>query len=332
MLAGLAIFFNFEVSSNSTMLIKTGWQQIAFVVQEKGQTYDYHLINVGLTSSSLSNNQQLTFCLNSIFFPLFTPDNEPEFVLINTEPEPDPEDPSKLIYTEDPLIMHTPTGRLINYVEDEEHGVRLFWQPYLEDGEDVDPEKAEFLPLGFDEFYGKSAPGEKKESRLMSVITSLENKLKPLFERLDNWIEEKKQAREMNQKLIEKELEFIEAELCLEEALEDMENELKMKQKEEEKRAITEKGSDQASTEAGEDEADSDDEDDEDEGAPTSFGTVGQGETDKGDDKSRRSPFSSLSLALSSSTPVSMVSSIICHCVFISITSFFNSVQCTLVF
>jgi len=53
----------------------------------------------------------------------------------------------------------------------------------------------------------------------------------------------------MNQKLAEKELEFIEAELCLEEALEDMENALKMKQKEEEKRSVTEKDSDLVLTE-----------------------------------------------------------------------------------
>ncbi|XP_020253284.1 protein TIC 100 [Asparagus officinalis] len=223
-------------------------------------------------------------------------DDGPEFVLINKEPEPDPEDPTKLIYTEDPLIVHTPTGRLINFVEDEEHGVRLFWQPHLEEGEDVDPEKAEFLPLGFDEFYGRAEPGAKKESTLGSMISSLENKLNPLFERLDNWIEEKKKAREMNKELVEKELEFIEAEICLEEALEDMENELKLKQKEEEKRVVPEKDSDRVSAEGGEDEADSEDED-EDEGAPTSFGTVGQNE---GEDKPGKTPFSSLSMSLAS--------------------------------
>ncbi|KAL0390022.1 UNVERIFIED_CONTAM: hypothetical protein Scaly_0359300 [Sesamum calycinum] len=73
-------------------------------------------------------------------------DEKPEFVLLNKEPEPDPEDPSKLVYNEDPLILHTPTGRIINYVDDEEHGIRLFWQPPVKEG-DVDPDKAEFLPL-----------------------------------------------------------------------------------------------------------------------------------------------------------------------------------------
>ena len=74
-------------------------------------------------------------------------DKKPEFVLINKEPEPDPEDPSQLIYTEDPVILHAPSGRIINYVEDEEHGIRLFWQPPLKDGEEVNPKKAKFLPL-----------------------------------------------------------------------------------------------------------------------------------------------------------------------------------------
>jgi hypothetical protein len=65
----------------------------------------------------------------------------PEFVIRNKEPEPDPEDPSKLVYTEDPVILHTRPGRIIKWVEDEdedeEHGVRLFWQPPLKGGEDV---------------------------------------------------------------------------------------------------------------------------------------------------------------------------------------------------
>ncbi|KAJ0660796.1 hypothetical protein HanOQP8_Chr14g0541691 [Helianthus annuus] len=46
-------------------------------------------------------------------------ESAPEFILLNKEPEPDPEDPSKLVYAEDPVILHTPTGRIINYVETE---------------------------------------------------------------------------------------------------------------------------------------------------------------------------------------------------------------------
>ncbi|EHA8588931.1 protein TIC [Cocos nucifera] len=198
-------------------------------------------------------------------------DDDPEFVLINKEPEPDSEDPSKLIYTEDPLILHTRTGRLINYVDDEQYGVRLFWQPRVEDG---DPEKIEFLPLGFDEFFGRGMKDAKKESGFTRLIAAVENALKPLLDRLEKWTEEKKKGSEMKQKLIEKELEFIEAEICLEEAIEDLETLLKTKQKEEEKRAAAGKDSDDFSPSADLDDADSGEDEDEDEGAPTSFGST----------------------------------------------------------
>ncbi|XP_020107340.1 protein TIC 100 [Ananas comosus] len=246
-------------------------------------------------------------------------DDDPEFVLINKEPEPDPEDPSKLIYTEDPLIFHTRTGRLINYVDDEKYGVRLFWQPRLKEGEDVDPEKVEFLPLEYDEFFGKTS-GAKKESKLSRLITKVENALKPLFEKFEKWAEEKKKASEMNLKLIEKELDFIEAEICLEETLEDMENELKMKQEEEEKRAAAGKDKDESSPAAADQDAaasdDGDDEEDEDgdESAPASFGTVRQGRADEdtstnslGESKPGNSPFSSLTLSVASGNLISLV-------------------------
>lgn len=248
-----------------------------------------------------------------------TDDDDPEFVLINKEPEPDPEDPSKLIYTEDPLILHTRTGRLINYVDDEQYGVRLFWQPRVEDGQGVDPKKIEFLPLGFDEFFGRGTNDAKKESGLTRLITAVENALKPLLDRLEKWIEERKKASDMKQKLIEKELEFIEAEICLEEAIEDLETALKTKQKEEEKRAAAGKDSDDFSVSADLDDADSEDDEDEDEdeGAPTSFGTV-QGEVDKettaastDESKHGKSPFSSLSLSFTSCSLASLVSSLI---------------------
>lgn len=248
-------------------------------------------------------------------------------MLINKEPEPDPKDPSKLIYTEDPLILHTRTGRLINYVEDEEHGVRLFWQPRVEDGEDMDPEKIEFLPLGFDEFYGRATPGTEKEVKPSGVIAAIDNAFKPLLNRIQKWIEEKKKTSEANLKLYEKELEFIDAELDLEEAMEDMEIILKEKQKEEEKRAAVENDTDEMPASTGQDEARPDDgedgdDDEDDEGAPTSFGTVGEGADGdildgSEEKKSGRSPFSSLSMSLASWSLASMVSTlifVICYC------------------
>ncbi|KAL6204948.1 hypothetical protein ACLB2K_022214 [Fragaria x ananassa] len=248
----------------------------------------------------------------------------PEFVVINKEPEPDPEDPSKLIYTEDPLILHTRTGRLINYIEDEKHGVRLFWQPPLEDGEEVDPEKAELLPLGYDEFYGENI-GEKKQNLLMRLISAVENTCKPVFEKLEKWAEEKKKASEVKMKLIEKELELIEAELRLEELIEDMDEELKMKEKEEEKNVemvsldeedtspVANQDDKLIEVDEVEEEEEEEEDEDEDDAAPSSFGSVSADKdaTKNGQkgNKPGRSPFSTSSLAFASSSLVSGVPS-----------------------
>ncbi|XP_034688262.1 protein TIC 100 [Vitis riparia] len=261
-------------------------------------------------------------------------DETPEFVLVNKEPEPDPEDPSKLICTEDPLILHTPTGRLINYVEDETHGLRLFWQPPLKDGEDVDPEKAPFLPLGFDEFYGREV-STQDENIWKRLITAVENACNPVLEKLEKWSEEKKKESEMKRKLMEAELEFIEAELCLEEAIEDMDDELKKKEKEEEKKMergfqeeedtftlsnqdenVSAEKVDEEREGEGEGEGDGEEEDGEEEDeedAPSSFGTVIQEQdktkNDQKGNKPGKSPFSTSSLSFASCSLISMVPS-----------------------
>uniref|UniRef100_A0A2N9GCA8 MORN repeat-containing protein n=1 Tax=Fagus sylvatica TaxID=28930 RepID=A0A2N9GCA8_FAGSY len=236
-------------------------------------------------------------------------DESPEFVLINKELEPDPEDPSKLIYTEDPLLLHTPTGRLINFVEDEKYGIRLFWQPPLKDGEDVDPEKAQFLPLGYDEFFGRDV-AVKKESIWMRLVLAVENACKPLFDKLEKWTEEKKKAGEMKMKLIEKELELVEAELCLEEALEDMDDELKRREKEEEKKEEMVEEEEEK-----EEEDDEEEEEDEDDDAPSSFGSVTADQDptkkDQKGNKPGKSPFSSSSLSFASSGLVSGIPSML---------------------
>ncbi|GMN56234.1 hypothetical protein TIFTF001_025342 [Ficus carica] len=160
-------------------------------------------------------------------------DDTPEFVLVGKEPETDPDDPSKPVETEDPLILHTPTGRLINYKEDAEHGIRLFWQP--EDGNVEDSEKIEYLPHGFDEFYGRDT-GTKKEGILKRFVSAVEKAYKPVLDKLERWTEEQKQASELRMKLIEKELDLIEAEISLEETIEELDEELKTREKEEEKK------------------------------------------------------------------------------------------------
>ncbi|XP_027341047.1 protein TIC 100 [Abrus precatorius] len=254
----------------------------------------------------------------------------PEFILVNKEPEPDPEDPSKLIYTENPLILHTPTGHLINYVEDEKYGIRLFWQPPLGKGEDVDPEKAVFLPLGYDEFFGRVTK-EKKEGIWMRIILAIENACKPWFDKLEKWTEEQKKKTEMEMKVIEEELELVEAELCLEEAIEDLEELLRRKEKEEEKKAkmglqddddddipsVTKQDEKapaavegKAQVEVEEEEEEEEDEEDEDNVAQSSFGSVDQGQrADQQKGKPGKSPFSSSSLAFASSSLISAVPS-----------------------
>lgn len=257
-------------------------------------------------------------------FPLS--DDTPEFVLINKELEPDPEDPSKLVYTEDPLILHTPTGRIINYIEDEEHGVRLFWQPPLKDGEDVDPEKVEFLPLGFDEFYGREKV-EKKENIWTRLLSKVENACKPTFDKLGKWMEEKRKARELKIELLKKEFELIDAELSLEEAIEDIDEELKKREKEEQKKMeMGEQETEDTSALANQDERapvkeeedreedeEEDEEEEEDDAAPSSFGSVsGDQKPSKNDPKGSKpsqSPFSASSLSFASSRLVSGVSS-----------------------
>ncbi|EXB37425.1 hypothetical protein L484_003295 [Morus notabilis] len=255
-------------------------------------------------------------------------DDTPEFVLVNKEPELDPEDPSKPVHNEDPLILHKPTGRLINYRDDEEHGIRLFWQP--EDGKVADPEKVEYLPLGFDEFYGRDT-GEK-EGTFKRFISAVEKACMPVFDKLEKWTEEQKEASELRMKLIEKELELIEAEISLEEAIEDMDEELEREEKEEEKKV-------EMGTEATEDtlplpkqdegvsveevevkeeeEEEEEEEDGDDDDTPSSFGSANNN-TDKNPSKndqkgsqSRPSPFSTSSLSFATGSLVSGVPSLL---------------------
>ncbi|GAV61792.1 MORN domain-containing protein, partial [Cephalotus follicularis] len=233
-------------------------------------------------------------------------DHTPEFVILNKEPEPDPEDPSKLIYMEDPVILHTPSGLIINYIEDEKYGIRLFWQPPLKEGEDVDPEKAVFLPLGFDEFFGNEVV-TKKENIFKRVFTAVENVCKPMINKIEKWSEEKKRASELKIELMEKELELKEAELCLEEAIEDMDEELKIREKEEEEKVELGLQEDEDSSslskqeKATTEEDEEEEEEEDDDVTPSSFGSVTADEDPtkkeyKGS-KPRESPFSTLSLS-----------------------------------
>lgn len=204
-------------------------------------------------------------------------------------------------------------------------------------GEDVDPEKAVFLPLGYDDFFGIEDE-KKKESIWMCIILAIENACKPWFDKLDKWTEEQKKINEEEKKAIEEDLELIEAEIGLEEAIEDMEELLRIREKEEEKKAkmgLLDEDDDDDDNEGDGDymtsvtkqdekapakvvevpaeveEEDDDDWDDEedDNSAQSSFGSVEQGQTtDQQKGKPGKSPFSASSLAFASSSLISAVS------------------------
>nr|QKY65055.1 chloroplast protein import component Tic100 [Passiflora contracta] len=270
----------------------------------------------------------------------------PEFVVINKDPEPDPRDPSKLVYTEDPAIFHVPTRQIINYIEDEEYGIRLFWQPSLEKGEEPDPDKVKFLPLGFDEFFEKQEEVVQKENMFKRLLAPIGNAWSCAFANLEKWTKERKKIGEMRVKLLEKQLEVIEAELCLEEAMKELEQLLKKREKEEEKRETEddvemglleekntfglpkqdekpfvpggegrekdeeaggeEEGGGEGEEEAGEKEEEDEEDEMEDDAPQSSFGSVTQDKDQKGNGPGN-SPFSTCTLSLSS---ISLLSSV----------------------
>ncbi|KAL1557648.1 protein TIC 100 [Salvia divinorum] len=254
---------------------------------------------------------------------------EPEFVLINKEPEPDPEDPSQMIYTEDPVILHTPTGRIIDYVDDEEHGIRLFWQPAAQkEGEEPNPDDAVFLPLGMDEFYGREVI-VPEDTWLIRLMKSMENKGTSMLSGLEKWTEEKKKAREAKLDMMKKEMELMEAEMDLKDAIQDLDDELKQLQQEEEnnveeeeeeerveeeKRASISEPTAQVDqtppvAEEKDEDEDEDEEDEDDDVTGSSFGSVqGQSSSANKDDKGfGKSTFAASSLAFGSPNLFSMV-------------------------
>ncbi|KAL8247240.1 hypothetical protein R6Q59_008456 [Mikania micrantha] len=261
-------------------------------------------------------------------------ESTPEFILLNKEPEPDPEDPSKLVYTEDPVILHTPTGRIIDYVDDEEHGIRLFWQPPLKDDEEVDPSKFEFLPLGDEELFERD-----DRNALERMLTSVQEKCKLMLENLEKRIEEKKKESDTKLKLLETEIEIVEAESELKEIIKEMDDELKRLEKEEEKKMEMEleleaeaeaedvdetdekpeeisrvevKFDDVKEEDDGNDEEEEDEDDDDDENTPPSFGSVIKNQDSAiKDQKSKNggtsSPFAASSMQFGSLGLASMV-------------------------
>ncbi|KAK6163496.1 hypothetical protein DH2020_000360 [Rehmannia glutinosa] len=194
-----------------------------------------------------------------------------------------------------------------------------YW--WAKGGEDVDPDKAQFLPLGFDEFYGREVNVEK-DNLWMRLLTSVENACKPIFVGLDKWVEEKKKASETKMELLKKELELVEAELSLKEAIEDLDEELKRMQKEEEKKveqgvveedediSVSEKANQLEQTPPEPEEEGEDEEEEDDDVTPSSFGSIdGQnsGNSDQKGSKPGKSTFAAASLSFGSSSLISLI-------------------------
>ncbi|CAN0916647.1 Protein TIC 100 [Linum grandiflorum] len=265
-------------------------------------------------------------------------DQQEEFVVLGKEPEPDPEDPSKLIHSDDTVILHTPTGRIINLIDDEEHGFRMCWQDEDDEEGEEDADEPKFLPLGFDEFYGIER--EVEESRVQRLLRSVENVVKPIIDRLEKWSEEKKKDGDFKRKLIETELELVDAQLSLEEAIdsidedadaieeEEIEEQLKMEEINEKESVdqteMVEVGSEEKlplkkdepvaeEKEEVEDEGedgDGEEEEEDDDAPPSSFGSVIDPKPDgKKGNEPGPSPFAAASLLFGSCSLISAVPS-----------------------
>lgn len=128
---------------------------------------------------------------------------------------------------EDELLLHVPTGRLINWAEDSQGRLRLFWQP-LESGDEFKPEDVKFLPLGFDEFMGKTEEVSGSQEEKLEQI--LEEEKRSINEKFRKRIEEKNKEWEKERKKLEIEMEYIENQAKMEDMMEEMEYQLELKQ------------------------------------------------------------------------------------------------------
>lgn len=123
------------------------------------------------------------------------------------------------------VLLHVPSGQLINWAEDDEGKLRFFIQPIVEDGS-VDPELVIPLPMGTKQFFGEQASpddddddGDDEGGKPLTEDERLEKEWKEREEeRKRRWAEEDE----------ERELEFAEREkeLQLELELKELDAEL----------------------------------------------------------------------------------------------------------
>lgn len=133
------------------------------------------------------------------------------------------------------VLLHVPTGQIINWATDDEGKVRMFLQPLTKDGS-VDPELALPLPLGAKEFYGEKATADDEEEdegnaneggNTLTEDEKLEKKWKDEDEeRKRRWLEEDTE-RELRwaakERELELELELKELDAQLEDAVDEAE-------------------------------------------------------------------------------------------------------------
>ena len=135
------------------------------------------------------------------------------------------------------ILLHVPSGQLINWAEDAEGRMRFFIQPIIEDGS-VDPDLVIPLPIGEKQFFGEKATPEDDEDggddddgdRHLTKIERLEKEFKESDEeRKRRWAEED-EARELawaeREKELELELELKELDAELEAAVDDAERQV----------------------------------------------------------------------------------------------------------
>jgi hypothetical protein len=94
------------------------------------------------------------------------------------------------------VLLHVPTGRIINWIQDKQGRLRFFFTPLLEKGEAIDPSAAIPLPLGFDEYMKDETEDSPKDV-----------KPKNFFQRFKEAWEKNKEEYEQERKEKREELE-----------------------------------------------------------------------------------------------------------------------------
>ena len=90
------------------------------------------------------------------------------------------------------VLLHVPTGRIINWIEDKEGHLRFFYQPLTENGK-VIPEAAIPLPLGFDEYMEDETVDTSKDVKKKNFF----QKFKEAWEKTkDEYEQDRKNRRE----------------------------------------------------------------------------------------------------------------------------------------